>query len=155
MSPLLGVGNRPFRVTAVAMLGMNIYQHLQRVPRVAWIGVAVFLYALLHVLDSMAPAVEGLPGRELFSKICHVIFYGGLAALLWKILPKPSVSLVVFLVLCASALDEIHQSFLAVHTGQVIDVVIDCVAALVVAMILTNRRHRARLAALDAVGSKP
>lgn len=116
---------------------------LMSVPRFAWIALAIGLYALLHVLGAVQVLVEGLPGRQVASKLYHVIFYGGFAALLWLSMKKPSAKLAVFLTMCAGIVDEWHQSFNAFRYPQVSDVVLDTVAgAVAVVLISYVRRNR-------------
>lgn len=127
----------------------KIYRVFATLPRWALVMFACCLYALLIYLGGIKPAVEALPGRELHSKVYHVIFYFGLGGLFWFCCRRPSVLKVTALVACAGCLDEIHQHFLAFRHARLSDVAIDTCAGLTAALILHVLRQRATKNAID------
>lgn len=115
---------------------------LSRVPRIGWLVLAVGLYALLHVLGAVQFAVDSLPGRQLASKLYHVIFYGGFAAMVWLSMKRPSAKVAVFLTMCAGIADEWHQTYSAFRYPLVSDVVLDTAAGAVAVAILVHFKRR-------------
>lgn len=91
---------------------------------------------------------EAMPIIAFIARKCaHMTEYAVLALLLWRALRKPmkndprpwnwrEVSVVLFIVLLYAASDEIHQIFVPTRTGQVTDVVIDTVGAVVALLAL-------------------
>lgn len=136
-------------INTLTILVMNLSHTLQRIPKPFWLLLAAGLYALLHVLGAVQVIVDGLPGRQVVSKLYHIVFYAGLAALLWSAMRRPSATLAVFLTMCAGAADEIHQSFSPFRHAQVSDVLIDTLAATAAVAYLA---WRARQVARDAAG---
>lgn len=115
---------------------------LGRIPRIGWLVLAVGLYALLHVLGAVQVAVDSLPGRELASKLYHVIFYAGFAAMVWLSMKRPSAKVAVFLTMCAGIADEWHQTYSAFRYPLVSDVVLDTVAGAAAVAILVHFKRR-------------
>jgi VanZ family protein len=113
-----------------------------RLPRATWLILAIGLYAVLHALGAVQVVVDSLPGRQLASKLYHVIFYGGFAAMVWLSMKRPSAKFAVFLTMCAGIADEWHQTFSAFRHPLVSDVVLDTVAGAVAIGILVQVRRR-------------
>ena len=132
----------PSQLNAMAILAMNPILALQRVPRPLWLLLAIGLYALLHTLGAVQVLVDALPGRRLMSKLYHVIFYAGLATLLWHSMRRPSGKLVISLTMCAGIVDEAHQALSPFRHALVSDIVIDTVAGALAVGFLTWRQRK-------------
>lgn len=142
---MVAEGRLPSQLNAMTTLAMNPFLAIQRIPRPLWLILAVGLYALLHMLGAVQELVDALPGRRLMSKIYHVIFYAGLAALLWHSMVRPSAGLVILLTMCAGIADEVHQAMSPFRHALVSDVVIDTLAGAAVVGVLVWRRRAAAL----------
>ena len=127
----------------------KIYLLLTTLPRWALVMFAVCLYALLLYLGGIAPVVDALPGRELHSKVYHVVFYFSLSGILWFCCRRPTVAKVTALVACAGFLDEAHQHFLTFRHARLSDIVIDTCAGLAAALILHSLQKRVTKNALN------
>jgi VanZ family protein len=126
----------------------TFYSFACTIPRGIYLVSAILLYVLMLGMGSVEPTVDALPGREDFSKIYHVLFFFGLAGLLWFGLRNASVRAVTLLIVAAGAIDELHQYFLPFRHARITDVLIDTVAGLVAALILHQlRRHAGAIAA--------
>jgi hypothetical protein len=126
---------------------MNPYLLLQRVPRSFYLLTAVVLYLLLLWMGGHEATVEHLPGRADYSKVYHVVFYGGWCCLVWMAMRNPSVPAVVALTMLAGAGDELHQYFLPFREARISDVLIDTSAALASALVMHALQRRASLQA--------
>jgi VanZ family protein len=131
----------------------TLYAMATTIPRVIYIAVAIVIYVLMLAFGAIEPTVEALPGRESFSKIYHVLFFFGLAGLLWFGLRNPSVKIVTSLVAVAGAIDELHQFFLPFRHALFADVLIDTAAGLTAALILHHLRRQASRS--GPVGQQP
>lgn len=121
---------------------MKIYRFLTLFPRPFWLSFAGLLYGLLHFFGAMQYAVAHLPGKVPYAVPYHLVFYAGLAALLWLSQKQPSVAKVVLLVMCAGAADEIHQMFLPFRGACVSDVLLDTAAGWLGACCMERLRTR-------------
>lgn len=124
---------------------MNPYPLLRRVPRACYLLAALTLYLLLLWMGGQEAAVSHLPGRDDYSKVYHVVFYGGWCALAWLSMRHPTVLAAVGVTLLAGAGDELHQHFLPFREGRVSDILLDTAAALAMALVLQALRQRAAL----------
>jgi len=124
---------------------MNPYSLLLRIPRSAYLVAAIALYLLLLWLGGRETTVENLPGRTDFSKIYHVVFYGGWCCLAWMSMRSPTVPAAVTLTMLAGAGDELHQYFLPFREARISDVLIDTGAALAAALIMHALQRNARV----------
>lgn len=124
---------------------MSFYSLLLRIPRPAYITTAVLLYLLLLWMGGHQATVDHLPGRADFSKIYHLVFYGGWCCLAWLSMRRPGIAAAVALTMMAGAGDEFHQYFLPFREARISDIVIDGAAALVAATIMHGLRKRAGL----------
>jgi hypothetical protein len=115
---------------------MNPYPLLQRVPRSLYLLAAIVLYLLLLWLGGDEAMAEHLPGRTDYSKVYHVVFYGGWCCLIWMAMRHPTVPIVVALTMLAGAGDEFHQYFLPFREARISDVLIDTCAGLVAALTM-------------------
>jgi VanZ family protein len=115
---------------------MNPYPLLQRVPRFLYLLAAIVLYLLLLWMGGHEATVEHLPGRTDYSKVYHVVFYGGWCCLIWMAMRNPAVPIVVALTMLAGAGDEFHQYFLPFREARISDVLIDTGAGLVAALAM-------------------
>lgn len=121
-----------------------------RLPRATWLILAIGLYAVLHALGALQVVVDSLPGRQLASKLYHVIFYGGFAAMVWLSMKRPSAGLAVFLTMCAGIVDEWHQTYSAFRHPLISDVVLDTVAgAIAVAILIWIRKRKGQKSTED------
>ena len=121
---------------------MDLYTLLRRLPRACYIVTALTLYLLLLWMGGQETTVTHLPGRDDFSKVYHVVFYGGWCALVWLSMRRPSLLMAVGLTMLAGAGDELHQSFLPFREARLSDVLLDTVAATVCAMIMSALARR-------------
>jgi VanZ family protein len=127
----------------------TFYSFACTIPRGIYLATAVLLYILMLAMGAIEPTVDALPGREDFSKIYHVVFFFGLAGLIWFGVRNASVRAVTLLVAAAGAIDELHQYFLPFRHARITDVLIDTIAGLMAALILHQlRRHAGELAAV-------
>lgn len=94
------------------------------------------------LLGMIENTVDNLPGRENWSKLYHLVFYAGLASMLWFGLLKSGIVRVTLLVMLAGMIDEIHQYFLPFRHGRLSDVLLDTVAALLAVLLLAWLRGR-------------
>jgi VanZ family protein len=125
----------------------TFYSLASTIPRGIYLASAILLYVLMLAMGAVEPTVDALPGREDFSKIYHVLFFSGLAGLLWFGLRSASVRAVTLLIAAAGAIDELHQYFLPFRHARIADVLIDTIAGLMAAFILHQlRRHAGKLA---------
>lgn len=124
----------------------TFYSLASAIPRHIYLATAILLYLLMLALGAVEPTVQALPGREDFSKIYHLLFYFGLAGLLWFGLRNASVRTVTLLIAVAGAVDELHQYSLPFRHALVTDVLIDTIAGLAATLMLHQlRRHAGRL----------
>jgi VanZ family protein len=107
------------------------------------LATAILLYLVMLAMGAVEPTVDALPGRESYSKIYHLVFFFGLAGLLWFGLRNASVRTVTLLIAVAGAIDELHQYFLPFRHGRITDVLIDTLAGLMAALILHHLRRQA------------
>jgi VanZ family protein len=121
-----------------------LYDFAASLPRALYLSIALIVYLLMLYLGTVETAVDALPGRENWSKVYHVVFYSGLAGLLWFGLRHASVPSVATLIALAGAIDEVNQSFQPFREGRVTDVLIDILAGLTAAVLLHALRRRAR-----------
>lgn len=122
---------------------MDLYTLLRRLPRACYIVTALTLYLLLLWMGGQETTVTHLPGRTDFSKIYHVVFYGGWCALVWLSMRHPSILVAVGLTMLAGAGDEFHQSFLPFREASLSDVLLDTVAATACALMMSAFERRA------------
>ena len=137
--PLFHIGTR-----------MPVYHLLLRIPRPVCMATAFVLYLLLLWMGGHQTTVDHLPGRADFSKVYHLVFYGGWCCLAWLSMRRPGIAAAVALTMLAGAGDEFHQAFLPFREARISDVAIDGAAALVAATIMHGLRKRAGLAPLRA-----
>jgi VanZ family protein len=126
---------------------MNPYPLLSRLPRSAWLALALGLYFLLLFLGGQQTAVDHLPGRLDYSKVYHLVFYSMWSAMIWLAMRSPTVLAATLFTMLAGAGDELHQYFLPFRGARISDVAIDTAAALAGALLMT----RMRLAAMRTV----
>lgn len=124
---------------------MDFYNPLRRLPRVCYAITAVALYLLLLWMGGQETTVAHLPGRDDFSKVYHVVFYGGWCVLVWLSMRRPSLLVAVGLTMLAGAGDEFHQSFLPFREARLTDVLLDTVAATAGALLMSALARRAAL----------
>lgn len=124
----------------------KLYRLLAAQPRWALIAFAVCLYLLCLYLGGIQTAVRALPGREMHSKIYHMVFYFGLGGLAWFCCRRPTILKATAFVALAGALDETHQYFLAFRHARYSDIAIDTAAGLCAALLLywVSRRVASR-----------
>jgi VanZ family protein len=125
------------------------------IPRPIYLATAILLYLLMLGMGAVEPTVDALPGRDNYSKIYHVLFFFGLAGLLWFGLRAPSVRAVTLLIATAGAIDELHQYFLPFRHALITDVGIDTLAGFTAAVILHHLRRQAGRHALARSSRKP
>lgn len=113
---------------------------MRLLPRSLWLSLALVLYAALHILGALQYVVLALPGKVRYAVPYHVTFYAGLAGLAWMSLKHPKVTKVVLLVMCAGAIDELHQLFLPFRGARISDVMMDTGAGLLGACVM-RRMH--------------
>ncbi|MEM7536489.1 MAG: VanZ family protein [Chloroflexota bacterium] len=73
-------------------------------------------------------------------KTAHVIVFGILAWLIWRI--RPEWKVVLFATMLYGMSDEFHQLFIPGRTGRLWDVFFDCLGALLVVWFLYRRQQR-------------
>jgi hypothetical protein len=122
---------------------MDPYALLRRLPRACYVVTALTLYLLLLWMGGQETTVTHLPGRNDFSKVYHVVFYGGWCALVWLSMRRPSLLMAVGLTMLAGAGDEFHQSFLPFREARLSDVLLDTVAATACALMMSALERRA------------
>lgn len=122
---------------------VNPYPLLRRIPRLCYLLAALTLYVLLLWMGGQENTVNHLPGRADFSKIYHLVFYGGWCGLIWMSMRQPSMLAAVGLTMAAGAGDELHQHFLSFREARISDVLLDTAAAWVAALLLAAMRRRA------------
>jgi len=122
---------------------MDIYTVLKRLPRACYAVTALALYLLLLWMGGQETAVTHLPGRDDFSKVYHVVFYGGWCMLVWLSMRRPSLLVAVGLTMLAGAGDELHQAFLPFREARLSDVLLDTVAAAAGALLMSALERRA------------
>ena len=130
---------------------MPAYSLLLRIPRPVYMTTAFVLYVLLLWMGGQQPAVDHLPGRADFSKVYHLVFYGGWCCLAWMSMRRPGIAAAVALTMLAGAGDEFHQYFLPFREARISDIVIDGAAALVAATIMHGLRKKAGLTLSRAI----
>jgi len=69
-------------------------------------------------------------------KTAHVIVFGILAWLIWRIIPQWKI--VLGAAMLYGALDEFHQLFIPGRTGRLLDIFFDCLGALIVVWLLSR-----------------
>lgn len=121
----------------------TFYSLVSAIPRQIYLATAILLYLVMLAMGAVEPTVDALPGRESYSKIYHLVFFFGLAGLLWFGLRNASVRTVTLLIAVAGAIDELHQYFLPFRHGRITDVLIDTLAGLMAALILHHLRRQA------------
>ncbi len=121
---------------------MDVYALLRRLPRAFYLASALTLYLLLLWMGGQEHTVTRLPGRDDFSKVYHVVFYGGWCALAWLSMRRPSLLLAVGLTMLAGAGDEFRQSLLPFREGRVSDILLDTVAATASALLMLRLERR-------------
>ena len=126
---------------------MTLYALLTRIPRPLYAATAVTLYALLLWMGGQQSAVDHLPGRADFSKVYHLVFYGGWCCLAWLAMRRPCIAAAVGRTVLIGIGDKVHQHFLPFREARVAYVVIDGCAAL--AGALWMRAWQRRAAALE------
>lgn len=122
---------------------MDLYALLRRVPRACYLAIALALYLLLLWMGGKETTVGQLPGRDDFSKVYHVVFYGGWCALVWLSMRRPSLLMAVGLTILAGAGDEFHQSFLPFREARLSDVLLDAIAGTASALMMAGLARRA------------
>lgn len=122
---------------------MDVYTLLRRQPRAFYLAAALTLYLLLLWMGGQEQTVTHLPGRDSFSKVYHLVFYGGWCALIWLSMRRPSLLLAVGMTMLAGAGDEFHQSSLPFREGRVSDILLDTVAATASALLMLRLERRA------------
>jgi len=122
---------------------MDLYALLRRVPRACYLAIALALYLLLLWMGGQETTVGHLPGRDDFSKVYHVVFYGGWCALVWLSMRRPSLLMAVGLTILAGAGDEFHQSFLPFREARLSDVLLDAIAGTASALMMAALARRA------------
>jgi hypothetical protein len=121
---------------------MDLYNLLRRVPRACYAVTALTLYLLLLWMGGHETAVTHLPGRDGFSKVYHVVFYGGWCALVWLSMRRPSLLIAVGLTMLAGAGDEFHQAFLPFREARLSDILLDTLAATACALAMAALERR-------------
>ena len=121
---------------------MNPYALLKRVPRACYIATALTLYLLLLWMGGQETTVTHLPGRDDFSKVYHVLFYGGRCGLAWLSMRRPTMLIAIGLTMLAGAGDEFHQYFLPFREARLSDVLLDTVAATACALLMSALERR-------------
>ena len=124
---------------------MDLYTLLRRLPGACYAVTALALYLLLLWMGGQETTVAHLPGRDDFSKVYHVVFYGGWCALVWLSMRRPSLLVAVGLTMLAGAGDEFHQSFLPFREARLTDVLLDTVAAIAGALLMSALARRTAL----------
>lgn len=81
-------------------------------------------------MEGQATTVSHLPGRDDYSKVYHVVFYGGWCALAWLSLRHLTKLAAVGVTMLAGAGDELHQYSLPFRESRVSDVLLDTAAVL-------------------------
>lgn len=125
---------------------MTLYVLLRRLPRACYAVAALTLYLLLLWMGGQETAVAHLPGRDDFSKVYHVVFYGGWCILVWLSMRRPSLLVAVGLTVLAGAGDEFHQSLLPFREARLGDVLLDTAAATAGALLMSALARRTALA---------
>lgn len=99
---------------------------------------------LQYWLDAYLPALTFAKGHFLLRKGAHVLVFGMLTFLLWwAIIPWRRAAVAAWFLATLTALaDEWHQAKVPGRTGQLSDVILDSIAALLVAAVL-SRLHPA------------
>jgi VanZ family protein len=120
-----------------------LYLTALRIPRGFYLALASFLYLLMLYMGMIESSVQALPGRANLSKVYHLVFYAGLAGMLWFGARRPAILKVTALVMIAGAIDELHQYFLPFREARFSDVLIDTISALTAVVLLFLLRQRA------------
>lgn len=87
----------------------------------------------------------------LISKSAHLVIFGLLAFLVWRIWQQPGT--VLGITAAYAAIDECHQLFIPGRTARLLDVFIDCIGALLMVWWLSHQRKHTSPHAINSIYS--